>query len=254
MIKSIIVEDDPSHSDRLVKLLKKIDVPIEILSVNTNVEATLTSINEYRPELIFLDIELEGSETGFDLLKKIEVLDFDVIFTTSHTNINNAIAAIRACALDFLPKPLIITELERAVKRFMENKKIGIEQVKTLKANLELNNFDDRLIWIATGSHYVKVEINNIIYCESDNEVVHFFLQTAIEGKLQHTSSKSIGEWEKILEHSQVCRIHNQFLVNLKHVVTYTRGDGGLVKMSNGKGLPVSKARKETLLKRLGLK
>ena len=132
MIKAIIVEDDPGHSGRLLALLKNLDRPIEVLQVCTSVNEALGAIEENHPELIFLDIILEEGETGFDLLKKVAVLDFEVIFTTSHNSAENVISAIRACALDFLPKPVIPTELQTAVERFVGNKKLGIEQIKTL--------------------------------------------------------------------------------------------------------------------------
>lgn len=254
MIKSVIVEDDPNHSERLVNLLKRIDQPIEVLSICASVDEAMLAIDKHHPELIFLDIELQGGETGFDLLRKIENLDFDVIFTTFHLNTDNTIAAIRACALDFLPKPVIITELERAVKRFVENKKIGVEQVKTLKANLELKNLNDGSIWIADSGYYLRIEVKNIVYCESDNEATYFYLQTEIEKKKEYLSPKSIGEWERDLNHSDILRIHNEYLVNLKYIVSYIKGEGGSIKMKNGKTLPVSRKKKETLLRRLGIK
>ena len=132
MIKSIIVEDDPNYSKSLIELLNSVDEPIEVLATCSNIREAQIAIDKYRPELLFLDIELEGEETGFDLLRRFEKLDFAVIFTTQYNNTSNAINAIRLCALDFLPKPILQKELCDSLKRFIENKKTGISTIITM--------------------------------------------------------------------------------------------------------------------------
>ena len=254
MLKTIIVEDDHGHSVRLLNLLKNIDRPIEVLQICVSINEALEAIAKYHPELIFLDIQLEEGETGFELLKKVDNLDFEVIFTTSHNSSENAIAAIRACALDFLSKPISLHELESALKRFLGNKKLGIEQIKTLKANLELKNLNEGSFWISVEGQDKRIEVENVIYCKSSNEATYFFLQKEIEKSNKQLTSKSIGQWEKVLDIYDIVRIHNEYMVNLNQVVSYIRGDGGQVKLRNGAFLPVSKTRKETLLKRLGIK
>ena len=180
MLKTIIVEDDHGHSVRLLNLLKNIDRPIEVLQICVSINEALEAIAKYHPELIFLDIQLEEGETGFELLKKVDNLDFEVIFTTSHNSSENAIAAIRACALDFLSKPISLHELESAVERFLGNKKLGIEQIKTLKANLELKNLSQGSFWVSVDGQVKRIEVENVIYCKSSNEATYFFLQNEI--------------------------------------------------------------------------
>ena len=254
MIKAIIVEDDPRHSDRLLNLLKSLEKPIEVLQICASVGTALGAINEHRPELVFLDIMLEEGETGFDLLKKVDNLDFEVIFTTSHNSTENVISAIRACALDFLPKPIIPVELQTAVERFLGNKKLGIEQIKTLKANLELKNLNEGSFWISVEGQDKRVEIENVIYCKSSNEATYFFLQKELEKSKKQLTSKNIGHWERVLNIYGIVRIHNEYMVNIKHVISYIRGEGGQVEMKTGEVIPVSKSRKENLLKQLGIK
>lgn len=254
MIKAIIVEDDLGHSGRLLTLLKSTNRPIEVLRTCTSIGEALEAIETYHPELIFLDIQLEDGETGFELLKKVDSVDFEVIFTTSHDNRENAIAAIRACALDFLPKPIRLVELENALERFVGNKKLGIEQIKTLKANLELKNLNEGSFWIFTDGQDKRVDVENVIYCQSSNEATYFFFQKEIEKSKKQLTSKSIGHWEEVLDIYDIVRIHNQYMVNLNQVISYVRGEGGQVKLRTGDFLPVSKSRKEALLKRLGIK
>lgn len=254
MIKTIIVEDDEGHSERLLGLLKNTDRPIKVLQVCTTINEALEAIGNHHPELVFLDILLDHGETGFDLLKKADNLDFEVIFTTSYNNTENAIAAIRACALDFLPKPVNPFELNAAVERFVGNRRLGVEQIRALKTNLDLQSLSQGSFWIPIDGIDTKIEAENALYCKSANEATFFFLQNEVERRKKHHTSRSIGQWEKILDIYNIVRIHNEYLVNIKHVISYMKGEGGSVKLKSGETLPVSKTRKEMLLKRLGIK
>jgi two-component system, LytTR family, response regulator len=253
MIRSVVVEDDPKYSDRLVQLLKKIGDQVEVLAVCRSVSDAQKAITELHPELVFLDIEL-GNETGFDLLKKTSKISFDVIFTTSH--IDNNIRAIRACAISYLPKPIIPDELADAIKKYREKngKMTGSEQVSALKTNLQAERSEDKIIWINKDSDYFPVEVKNIIYCVSNNQYTSFFIKTDQKELTNWVSTKGIGEWENDLEQFRFCRIHNRYLVNLKHVVKYTKGDGGSVTLSTGDSLDVSKERKQKFLTLSGMK
>ena len=252
MINCIIVEDDVQHSERLVKLLKNVDGQIHICEICTNVSDGLAAINKYTPELVFLDVLLDFGESGFDLIRKSDEHMFDVIFTTGEVNPANAINAIRACALDFLPKPIDLKELNEAISRFTANRKSRKEQIQTLKSNLEMLRNEDKAIWIAEGDKNIRVDISDILYGESENSTTFFYLIKEVNGKTKVTSTTSIGKWEGILDKFGFCRLHASFLVNLKHIKEYSRGESS-VKVSNKKVLPVSRQRKEELLSRLEL-
>jgi two-component system, LytTR family, response regulator len=254
MIKSIIVEDDPIYSRHLADMLNKYKNQIEILSVCRNVAEAINAISNFNPELIFLDIELEGGETGFDLLKQLNKIDFNVIFTTSH--IDDHINEIRMCGIGFIVKPYIQSELDELIDKYIDSKQHMREfgQINTLKGNLHAESTDDKFIWIANGSKLTKVEINNIIYCKSDDPVTNIILNFPIDGEKKLVSSDSIKEFENYFKNTSIIRIHNRFLVNTKYIKTYTRGDGGFVILNNNESIDVSKTYKPDFLKRMGIK
>jgi two-component system LytT family response regulator len=252
MIKTVIVEDDPSHCKTLEMMLAEVNAGIEVVATCTNSSDAVAAIEEYKPELVFLDIELEGDKTGFDVIKECRQPDFSVIFTTQYTTANNAINAIRLSALDFLPKPLLQSELLSAVNHFIEDKRVSIERLRTLKMNLEIERSNAKVIWIGDGEKSLRVNSDNILYAQSDNTTTFFFLASEIHGRRKITSTISIGQWEEVLERYGFCRIHNRCLVNLEYVVEYARLDS-TVKMRNDEVLSVSRQRKDHLLKRLGL-
>ncbi len=217
MIKTIIIEDYPGDSKKLKELLKHTDSSVEVVAECTNAESAFREMSVLKPDLIFLDIDLGAGETGFDLLKKFDKPDFAVIFTTQHNNTNNAIRAIRSCALDFLPKPVMQAELEEALLRFHENSSKGPDQVKTLVRNIRTENKWIEEVWISGTDGKTRVELKDVIYCQSQNSYTTFQL-TPIHKVEKCTSSVSIKDWEHSLLNSDMCRIHNRYLVNLKFV------------------------------------
>jgi two-component system LytT family response regulator len=235
---AIIVEDDPRHAHTLQLLVEKLSSEIKIACICSNVEDSFQAINSHKPGLVFLDIDLERGDNGFDLLKMFPEPDFSVIFTTQHNNTDNAIRAIRACALDFLPKPIFEQELADALARL--DKKQGPEQVSSLRENL--GSGKPEYIWLADTRGKTLVAVANIKYCESDNVYTHFYLDQPVNGLLQYTESKSIKTWESILSGTSIIRTHREFLLNLNHMGKYCQ-DHFL--LSNRTKVPISRNRKQ---------
>jgi two-component system LytT family response regulator len=254
MISVIIVEDDPRDSNNLLELLGKTTTEVSVLAVCTTVEAAYASILKLKPDLIFLDIDLGKGETGFDLLHKFDKPDFAVVFTTNHTSTNNTICAIRACALDFRPKPLIQADLDDALKLYHENVVHENGPLRSLHHNLKSANNLVEEIWISGTEGKTRIELKNILYCESDNSYTIFHLATPQTRLKKLTSSVSIKDWENSLESSDICRVHNCYLVNLRHISKYSaKWNGALLTLNNGQEITVSKSRKDNLKKRLKL-
>jgi two-component system LytT family response regulator len=235
---AIIVEDDPRHAHTLQLLVEKLSSEIKIACISSTVEAAFQAINSYKPGLVFLDIDLERGDNGFDLLKMFPKPDFSVIFTTQHNSATNAILAVRACALDFLPKPILEEELADALARL--DKKQGPEQLSSFRNNLTSGK--PEYIWLADTRGKTLVSVANIRYCESDNVYTHFYLDQPVNGLLQYTESKSIKTWESILSGTSIIRTHREFLLNLKHMGKYCQ-DHFL--LNDDTKIPISRNRKQ---------
>lgn len=271
MIKSIIVEDDPGYSRNLKKILSTVSAAVEVLAICDCVDDALDSIKKLKPEIVFLDIEL-GSEVGFEILERVGTIDFDVIFTTNH--INKYINEIRACALSYLPKPYDIDEINVALQKYQDKKqsKVGLDQLKILLSNLHTQSIEQKVIWISDETDSYAIKTSDIVYCCSDNQYTTFFIladkkyesehvyskvfatDESQKGLLKFKSSRGLGAWESDLVQFNFCRIHNEYLVNLKHVVRYSRGEGGAIKLSTGLTLSVSKGKKANFQRLSGLK
>ena len=88
------------------------------------------------------------------------------------------------------------------------------------------------------------VELDNIIYCESQDNYTKFFL---VDGS-RIMVSKTIKHFEELLDPDQFFRVHRSNIINLKFIDKYVKGEGGYVVMKQGNRIPVSRRRKEAFL------
>ena len=247
MVKSIIVDDEAKSRDSLKILVEEFCEDVKVLATCSNVDEGIAAIREFKPEIVFLDIQMQR-ETGFDLLTRIKDVNFEVIFTTAHSEY--AIKAFKFSAIDYLLKPIDINELRAAIekvnKKFSENIS---ERLQFLVQNLKSNTGNYKIaLPTAEGLHFVKV--SEIVYCEASSNYTEIVTD---DGK-KHIVSRTLKEYDEMLTDHNFYRIHNSYLINLDAVKKYVRGEGGYVIMTNDKSLDVSKRKKEGFLTRIGSK
>jgi two-component system LytT family response regulator len=246
MLKAIVVDDEHKSCENLKILLEDFCTNIKVVQMAHSVADAIIAIQEHQPDVVFLDIQMQ-KETGFDLLKKISNIDFEVIFTTAYSEY--AIDAIRFSAIDYLLKPIDIGELKAAVDKLSKksSNKLISQKVDILMQNFKSENAENYRLAISDSDGITFVNINEIIYCEGSSNYTNFYLQN---GK-KHIVPKTLKEYEELLSNYNFFRIHNSYLINLKEVKKYFRGDGGYVEMSNTDKLDVSKRKKEFFLKKI---
>ena len=114
MIKAILIDDEMHCLKTLGMLLKEYCPEVEVLDKCSDAETGLQAIEKYKPDLVFLDIEMPHIN-GFEMLEQFSKINFAVIFTTGYDQY--AIKAIHFSALDYLLKPVEPKELINAVKK-----------------------------------------------------------------------------------------------------------------------------------------
>ena len=113
-MRAMIADDEPLSREKLRFLLEK-ESDVQIVAECTGVDDTLSAIRSHRPDLLLLDIELEGGN-GFDILRSVPNSELPiVIFTTAYDSY--ALQAFEAHALDYLLKPFDQERLRRALDR-----------------------------------------------------------------------------------------------------------------------------------------
>ncbi len=246
-IKAILVDDEPRGLTSLQKLLEMNCPEVEVINSCTGTEEAKTKIMEQHPELVFLDIAMPG-KTGFDLLRDLPNVNFEIIFVTAHNNY--MIQAFHFSAVDYLLKPveddLLAEAVRRAAKRIEQN--AGGHQIETLMHNFRYKGMAHKIkLCIPSLKGFQVVEISDIIYCEAESNYTNFYFAT-------HSpvcASKPIHEYEALLEDCNFVRIHKSFMVNLEHLKEYARGEGGSVTLSNGQEVEVSRRKKDLLMTRM---
>jgi two-component system LytT family response regulator len=242
MITAVIIDDEQNVVDNLSILLKDYCPDIRVIGTANSYREAKVVIDAKNPDLLFLDIEMPNGN-GFDLLKSFSSINFQVIFVTAYSQY--ALNAIKASAVDYLLKPIDIDELKAAVKKVNVKEKINDNgAINKLIESLRSGNLSHNKVAIPTMQGLEFISVSDILYCRADG---HY---TVIEltGNQKIVSSKGIGEYELLLPTSLFCRIHNSYLINLKHIQKYMKGKGGSVIMDNGKTIEVSTRKKDAFL------
>ncbi|MEM6629692.1 MAG: LytTR family DNA-binding domain-containing protein [Bacteroidota bacterium] len=239
-MRTIIIDDEKDSHDSLRKLLKRFPSGVEIAHSAFTVEEGIQSILDHGPDLVFLDIEL-GDGLGFDILDRLDSLNFQVIFITAYDKY--AIRAIRAGALDYLLKPIDQEELENALKRATLNKKIG-----------ELPNSDQwQIFWdslkymesqllpsrvaVSTLEGIIFQQVKDIVRLEADMNYTQFFI---LNQEKPLVASLNLGEFEQIFDpYQNFMRVHRSHLVNLNYVRKFIKRDR-LIYMEDGSEVRIS--------------
>ena len=245
-MKAIIVDDEPDGIRTLEKMLQLHCPNVEVAATCSNATIAKQQLDEIKPDIVFLDIQMPG-KSGLELLTELPNKDFEVIFVTAHNEY--MLQALQYSAADYLLKPVdedrLIEAVQRAEKRMQPGKK---EWTETLMHNLtKTGNPAEMRLCLPTLKGFIVVKLDDIIYCEAERSYTIFHL----DGKRTVTVSKSLIEYDNLLQDTQFIRIHKSFLVNLHHIKEYQRGEGGTVIMTDNAEIEVSRRKKEFFLGRM---
>lgn len=243
MIKAVIIDDEINAQVLLEKTLtryfpNKFNIVEKCISVDQGVFA----IEKHQPELVFLDIQMP-EKNGFELFKYIEVVKFEVIFTTAYNQF--AIKAIKRSALDYLLKPINPLDLSEAIKKF-EKKNAGNfaqKKLSLLLENLNVNDQNVSKIAFPTLEGFELIHTNQILYCKAESNYCSI---KKIDGFLK-TAAKTLKYVEELLPTTSFLRIHKTYVINLNYVVRYHKANKE-VELTNGEKLPVSFRKEEEFI------
>ena len=244
MINAILVDDELHCLETLSILLKEYCPDVKVAEQCSSAQAALDAIEKLKPSVLFLDIEMPGMN-GFELLEKIDNINFPIIFTTSYNQY--AIKAIRFSALDYLLKPIDSEDLVVAVNKVMRiTHPPSSEQLNMLMNIIQNKGTGFSKVAVPTAEGFELIHANEIVYCEADDNYTYFFLKN----KSKIVACRTLKEVEEQLESfSSFARVHHSYIVNLNEVSKYVLGEGGYLLMSTGSTVNVSRSRKEALLK-----
>jgi len=245
-MRAVLIDDEISNLENLQALLKKHCGQVTVMATAQNVSDAVAAIEEYAPDLVFLDIQM-GEQTGFEVLKLLPIRNFEVIFVTAYDQYG--IHAVKFAALDYLLKPVDIEELKDAVNK-ADRKQVrhtATSQLDFLLQQLKKPETNVSKIALQMQNEIRYITLSEIIRCEADNTYTHFFLS----GGEKILVSKSLKEYADLLRPNGFLRTHQSHLVNPKYVKSWLKEDGGILLLSSGEKIPISKPNKDTVKKAL---
>lgn len=242
-IKAIIIDDEINNIDNLGLLLATCCPNIEIVATANNAETGRDVILKNQPAIVFLDIQMPGGN-GFDMLRQIGSIDFEVIFVTAYDQY--AIQAMKFSAVDYLLKPINTDDLQFAVDAAIKRHKQTLHnnQLENLIHLLKWQqNKEEHRIGLTTMKETRFVKTSEIIRCESSNNYSTFYLS---DGE-QLLVSKPIYEFDEMLKGYGFIRCHQSHLVNKNFVKSWVKEYGGYLLLYNGAEIPVSRNKKDSV-------
>jgi len=240
--KVLILEDEKHAQETLAGYLQK-HRDFDLVGFANGIGEVQDMVDTFHPDLLFSDVMLPP-HTSFDWLLTLNHIPFEIIFTTSFEEF--AIKAFRMAAVDYLLKPIDKGDFEQALDKFRQKKKSGegTENILQLINNLKEKTSQTRIA-LPTMTGFLFVAIQDIVRCESDNTYTTFYMSN----KRKLIVSKTLKDCEQLLLDYRFFRVHNSHLINLEYIAEYIKGEGGLVKMTDGSHVDVSRRRKEEFLR-----
>ncbi len=245
MRRALIVDDEKNARETLSHLITNFcNDKVKIVASVGTVKEGLEAIETYKPDLVFLDIQMKG-ETGLQLLSRLDKIDFAIIFTTAYDKY--ALHAIKFSAIDYLLKPIDFEELIKAIDKVPYKNMQQTEQFSNFIENKKSDSSEIKKIAISTMDGLVFVKVPEIIFCKSSEGYTEFYLKT----KEVITSTKTLKHFEELLSSHHFFRVHNSYLINLNEIVKYNKFAGGSVIMYNNHEISISKRRKSEFLEKI---
>lgn len=244
MIKTIIVEDEKLARDLIKDYLQNHE-DFELIGEYEDGFSGLKAINEMKPDLIFLDIQMPKL-TGFEML---EVLEHHpaIIFTTAYDQF--ALKAFEHNALDYLLKPYSKDRFGEAVDKARERVQSGdTESISRLVEHRDEQEDEIHRVVVKSRSRISVIPVDDIIYLEAqDDYVMIYTLQS------KHLKQKTMKFFEAHLPVEDFVRIHRSYIVKLSEIAQMQlyEKESYIVILKNGVKLPVSKSGLPKLKKKL---
>lgn len=245
-IKALIVDDETNSRIVLKNLLKEFYPQVNIIGEAADANDAYKEALEKKPDVVFLDVQMPGG-SGFTFLKKFIEVPFEVIFVTSFDNY--AIDAIKFNALDYVLKPIEITDLKRAVEKAIKRKLKHERSVQIINLinTIESRSGPEKIV-VHVKDNVKLLNVSQIMYIEADDSYCNI---TMISGD-KYTTAKFLKDFEDFLkDNTSFVRIHKSCMVNILHIKHYTKREPCMITMEDGKVFEVARRKKQEILAKL---
>ncbi len=245
MKRALIIDDEPLARMVVQEYLQDIG-DVEVIQECGDGFEGIKAINQYKPDLIFLDVQMPKIN-GFEML---ELLDYRpaVIFATAFDEY--AIKAFEAHAVDYLLKPFSKDRFRQAVMKYLGQTQVQAQkQTEQLLQSTAMPAQHERIV-VKTGTKVKIIPVNDVLYLEADDDYVS--IHTA-EGSF--LKNKTMGFFEQTLDPLQFVRVHRSYILKVQEITRIDpyEKDAHLAILKSGARIPVSKSGYGKLKQVLGI-
>lgn len=238
----LIIDDEQNAIEAIESIVELNSTDFEVLAKTTNPHEAIGLILHHQPDIVFLDIEMPGL-TGFELLNRLPENSFEVIFVTAYEQY--AIQAIKNNALDYILKPVAVSEVNEALEKVKKKLTSGHSAVINYKRLIhEMNSSKNDRIRITTQSGFNMIDLNQILYLKANGVYTNIKMQDGNE----FIVTRPLLEMLNQLNCKRFCRTHRSFIVNLKQVLRYDSNKNNII-LSDASVVPLARRRKGEFLK-----
>jgi len=252
-LKAYIVDDEFHARENLIMMIDDFCPLIEVIGQADGVNPAIEQIPVLNPDLLFLDIRMPSGAEGFDLLDRLGDGDYQVIFVTAFKDY--AVRAFQANAIHYLLKPVDPEELQQAVQKVLEYKKVFADDAesKSLYQNSlkQLNtqiNAESGLnkITLNHSRGFRIVELSTIIRLEASGNCTWLYFNDGSK----YFDTRTLGVYENLLPENLFMRVHKSHIISINDIREYQSGSGPLVVLNDLSEVPISRARLAEFLHR----
>lgn len=244
-MKAIIIDDEPL-ARMLVKEYLMQHPNIEILAEAEDGFDGVKKINDLKPDVIFLDIQMPKLN-GFELLELLQHYP-KVIFTTAFDEY--ALKAFENNAIDYLLKPFSEDRFNQAITKLQNNTISAEEKINHLSSFTPKYEEESSRIVIKNGSEIQIIPTKDVDFIEAYDDYVKIYI-----GEKYQLKKKTLSYYEKVLEDKQFIRIHRSFLLNIAKLtrIESFEKNSYIAILSSGMRVPISRTAYPILKEKLGI-
>ncbi len=241
---AIIIDDERNLREALERMLIRHCPEIVLAGSAASAAEGREMLKLHKVDIIFLDISMP-KEDGFAFLGTIHKENYAIIFVTAYQEY--ALRALKASAIDYLLKPVNLSELREAVSKAIqyhefrkshdEGKKVYRESLDVLHDNIHSGNRPITKITVAGQFGFHLVNVADIMYMEADSNytIIH------LSGLNKIVATRTMGDFEKIINSPEFFRIHKSTIINMNFLKAYYNYQGDFAELNDGTRLSIAR-------------
>ncbi len=235
----LIIEDSLSYALELERICKILG--LNVLDTIGDSARALEAIFADSPDLILMDIEINGKLSGLDIGKQINHLEIPILYITSFGNESVILEAQKSNMVGFLVKPISDKEIFSKLKEIMD---VGLNIKEEGDFTIVERNEKQRTLFFMKNNVYQKVEVHDVCYVQSEDNYCRFFLLD----NSQFLTRITMSEVEQITSKFGFFRCHRRYIVNSQAIEAIDTTNNSVL-LQGDVQIAFSRSRKEEILK-----